>query len=204
MPPLKFENTGERLKVVLEHDGGVVGYSLLREAFGSTSDEFVDGLILQLENARSRQDPGLNFALSVIKSIKPNDQLEAMLAAQMAVTHMAFMTFAHRLTRVENILQQDSAATAFNKLARTYTTQMDALKRYRTGGEQKVTVQHVSVNDGGQAIVGDVVQAPRTSNQQCHKNGTEALTDTRRPPLRLVENVKGEAIPIKRGPTDDK
>jgi hypothetical protein len=29
---------------------------------------------------------------------------------------------------------------------------MEALKRYRTGGEQKVTVQHVSVNDGGQAI----------------------------------------------------
>jgi hypothetical protein len=37
---------------------------------------------------------------------------------------------------------------------------MEALKRYRSGGEQKVTVHHVSVNEGGQAIVGNVNQAP--------------------------------------------
>jgi len=48
-----------------------------------------------------------------------------------------------RLANVENTLQQDSAERAFNKLARTFTVQMEALKRYRTGGEQKVTVQHV-------------------------------------------------------------
>jgi hypothetical protein len=35
---------------------------------------------------------------------------------------------------------------------------MEALKRYRTGGEQKVLVQHVTVSDGGQAIVGTVEQ----------------------------------------------
>ena len=33
---------------------------------------------------------------------------------------------------------------------------MEGLKRYRTGGEQKVTVQHVTVNEGGQAVVGNV------------------------------------------------
>ena len=33
---------------------------------------------------------------------------------------------------------------------------MEALKRYRTGGEQKVTVQHVTVNEGGQAVIGNV------------------------------------------------
>ena len=41
-------------------------------------------------------------------------------------------------------------------LALTYATQMEALKRYRTCGEQKVTVQHVSVSAGAQAIVGNV------------------------------------------------
>jgi hypothetical protein len=30
------------------------------------------------------------------------------------------------------------------------------LKKYRTGGEQKVTVQHVTVSDNAQAIVGNV------------------------------------------------
>ena len=83
-----------------------------------------------------------------------------MLAAQMAAVHMATMTFARRLAHVDNIPQQDSAERAFNKLARTFAVQMEALKRYRTGGEQRVTVQHVTVNEGGQAIVGAVATAP--------------------------------------------
>ena len=44
------------------------------------------------------------------------------------------------------------------KMLRTFTTQMEALKKYRTGGQQKVTVEHVHVNEGGRAIVGTVNQ----------------------------------------------
>ena len=87
-------------------------------------------------------------------------KIEAMLAAQMAAVHRATLTFAHRLAHVENIPQQDSAARAFNTLARTFAAQMEALKRYRTAGEQKVTVQHVTVNEGGQAVVGNVSPVP--------------------------------------------
>ena len=81
--------------------------------------------------------------LSVVEGIAPKDEVEAMLATQMAAVHMASMTFARRLAHVDNIPQQDSAERAFNKLARTFTAQVDALKRYRTGGQQKVTVEHV-------------------------------------------------------------
>ena len=84
-----------------------------------------------------------------------------MLAAQMAVVHMATLTFARRLAHVETIPQQDSAERAFNRLAQTFTAQLEALKRYRTGGEQKVTVKHVTVNEGGQAIVGNVSHGGR-------------------------------------------
>ena len=66
------------------------------------------------------------FMLSVMKGVQPRDQLEAMLAAQMAVVHMATMTIAQRLAHVENIPQQDSAERAFNKFPRTFTTQMEA------------------------------------------------------------------------------
>jgi hypothetical protein len=79
-----------------------------------------------------------------------------MLAAQMAAVHNATMTFARRLNHVDNIQQQDSAERAFNRLGRTFTTQMEALKRYRTSGQQKMTVEHVHVHEGGQAIVGNV------------------------------------------------
>ena len=79
-----------------------------------------------------------------------------MLASQMAAVHMATMTFARRLNHVDNIPQQDSAERAFNKLARTFATQVEALNRYRTRGEHRVVVHQVNVNDGGQAIVGSV------------------------------------------------
>jgi hypothetical protein len=94
--------------------------------------------------------------LAVVKGIDPKDQVEAMLGAQMAAVHMATMTFARRLAHSETIQHQDSAERTFNKLTRTFASQLEALKRYRTGGEQKVTVKHVTVQEGGQAIVGNV------------------------------------------------
>jgi hypothetical protein len=97
----------------------------------------------QLANASSQgqqaDESGINFLLSGVKGAKPKDQFEAMLSAQMAAIHRATITFAWRLAQVETIPQQDSAERALNKLARTYAMQMEALKRCRTGGEQKVT-----------------------------------------------------------------
>jgi hypothetical protein len=140
---------------------------------------------------RNIDKAGLNFMLSVIKGIKPKDQLEAMLAAQMAAVHMATMTFAQRLNHVETIQQQDSAERALNKLARTFSTQMEALKRYRTGGEQKVTVQHVSVNEGGQSIVGNVNQAAREPALE-----KPALTDARQQPMPMME-TPAQVVPLR-------
>jgi hypothetical protein len=89
-----------------------------------------------------------------------------MLAVQMGAIHQATMMMARRLNHVETIPQQDAAERALNKLARTYATHMEALKRYRTGGQQKVTVEHVTVNAGGQAIVGAVAHGGRGSNEK--------------------------------------
>ena len=71
--------------------------------------------------------------LAMVRGIGPKDEIEAMMAAQMAAVHMTTMTFARRLAQVDNIPQQDSAERAFNKLARTFAVQVEALKRYRTG-----------------------------------------------------------------------
>ena len=63
---------------------------------------------------------------------------------------------------------------------------MEALKRYRSGGEQKVTVQHVSVSEGGQAIVGNVSQAARERAPKSQANITPALRDSRRPAMTII------------------
>jgi hypothetical protein len=155
-----LQKTAGNIGVSLDHPDGATANLLLLNALGTTNNEFADTLILQLMHAGTKghelDAKGPNFMLSVVQGIQPRDEIEAMLAAQMAAVHMATMTFARRLAHVENLPQQDSAERAFNKLARTFAVQIEALKRYRTGGEQKVTVQHVTVNDGGQAIVGSV------------------------------------------------
>jgi hypothetical protein len=142
-----------------DHADGVVGESLLMEAIGTADQDFLDGFLAQLANVvtigRNVTEDEVNFMLSIVKGIEPRDQVEAMLAAQMAATHNAIMTFARRLNHVENSPQQDSAERAFNKLARTFAAQVETLKRYR-GGEQTMRVENVTVNDGGQAIVGNV------------------------------------------------
>ena len=104
-----------------------------------------------------------NFLLSVVRAVQPRDELETMLAVQMGAIHAATMMMARRFNHVETIPQQDAAERALNKLARTYAGQMEALKRYRTGGQQRVIVEHVTVNAGGQAIVG-TVEVTRPTN----------------------------------------
>ncbi len=146
-----------------DHPDPAVGQVLLMAALGTTDRDFFGGVVRQLGDASSQggkvDERALNFMLSVVKGIKPRDQVEAMLATQMAAVHVATLTSARRLALAETLPAQDSAERAFNKLSRTYAAQVEALKRYRSGGEQNVTVQHVSVNDGGQAIVGNVTQA---------------------------------------------
>ena len=138
----------------------IVSREDMMRALGTDSQEFMDGVLRQLANAvspgKDADEEAINFALAVIAGIEPKDELETMLAMQMVAVHLATMTFTRRLARVETLDQQHGSERALNKLARTFAMQMEALKRYRTGGEQKVVVQHVNVNEGGQAIVGNV------------------------------------------------
>src|SRR5271154_1191264 len=176
-PRIKVTSKG----VAPDHVSLGVAQIALMKSIGTTDTDFYSGLILQLINVGSPgkepDEAGTNFMLSIVKGIKPRDQIEAMLAAQMAAVHMASMTFARRLAHVDNIPQQDSAERAFNKLTRTFAAQVSTLKEYRSKGEQKMTVQHVHVGDGGQAIVGNV-NAPTEG----HRGGRAARKKWRSTP----------------------
>lgn len=159
-PRVKISAKNNDSNISLDHAGeAAVGVSLLMEAIGTADADFLEGLMKQLADVADRSEQELNFLLSVVKGIAPRDEVEAMLAAQMAATHKATMILARRLNHAENIPQQDSAERAFNKLARTFAAQVETLKRYR-GGEQTMRVGSVTVNDGGQAIVGNVAGKP--------------------------------------------
>jgi hypothetical protein len=201
-PRMKVVKGEKGPQISPDHPVEIIGSALLMEALGTADLNFLNGLLVQLANAGSQgreiDERELNFMLSVIKGIVPRDQIEAMLAAQMAAVHMATMTLARRLAHVDNIPQQDSAERAFNKLARTFAAQVEALKRYRTGGEQKVTVQHVSVSEGGQAIVGNVTQDRRETAPDKAATSPPALTEARTAPMTIVKESERERVPLRR------
>ena len=62
----------------------------------------------------------------------------------------------YSLSQMLFIDQTNLHYNGYTKLCRAYTGQMEALRKHRNGGKQTVTVQHVNVEDGGQAIVGNV------------------------------------------------
>ncbi len=135
----------------------------IQRIFASQSQPFIDAAVLQLRNncmmETADNKEAILAGVSLLNAIGPRDELETLLALQMVAVHQATMTFSRRLSHVQTIPQQDSAERTLNKLTRTFCAQMETLKKYR-GGEQKITVQHqhVTVNEGGQAIVGTVEQ----------------------------------------------
>ena len=159
-PSLTVNIVGDDAKIAIDHPSAETGATLLLNALGTTNTNFADGLIKQLSciatDGQEVATDDINFMVAVVGDIEPRDQMEAMLAAQMSAVHMATMSFAARLTSSDRLYQIEAAQKALNKLARTFTTQMEALNRYRGKGQQKMTVEHVHVHEGGQAIVGNV------------------------------------------------
>ena len=98
----------------------------------------------------------VNFIVQFVATMKPKDPAETMMLTQMAAVQYLTMMFASRLGRASELRSCDFYERTVNKLARTYTAQMQTLKQYRSDGKQKIVVKHVTVNEGGQAIVGDV------------------------------------------------
>ncbi len=151
----------------MDRSGADAGQALM-EAFGTEDMCFTGGLLIQLSKIRGETtDPeGFNLLLSTVECIKPRDEVEAMLAAQMAVTHSAIMQMGQRLVNHTDLERVMACNNAYNKLSRTYAAQVEALRKYRTGGQQHVRVEHVTVNEGGQAIVGNVATGGRGNSKK--------------------------------------
>lgn len=160
---------GDTLSVKFTRADPKVAALLLMADLGTMDAAFYSGITGQIARIGSRgqdlDEANSNFLLSVVRSVQPRDELEALLAVQMGAIHAATMMMARRLNHVQTLPQQDAAERALNKLARTYALQMEALKRYRSKGEQRVIVERVTVNKGGQAIVGAVGHGGRGADE---------------------------------------
>jgi hypothetical protein len=149
----------------------------LKAIGGSMSDDWNNTIANQTANAVLRytnDDPerakGDRFAaVAAVIGLKPLDEIEGMIAAQLIASHNAAMECYRRamLPDISFDMRHGNLNSA-NKLSRTYSTLLESLNRHRGKGQQKVTVEHVHVHEGGQAIVGNVEGggiAPKSKDQ---------------------------------------
>jgi hypothetical protein len=96
-------------------------------------------------------------ALEHFNSLEPKDGAEGMLALQMVGTHFAALECLRRAALPsQTLVGLEHSLKHAQKLMALYTKQLEALNRHRGKGQQKVTVEHIRVESGGQAIVGSV------------------------------------------------
>jgi hypothetical protein len=154
------------VQLSVDHKDAETGELLLMESLGTGSPFVASFLTEQLaflaESDGTIREAVLNRHLALVQEIGPVDTVEAMLACQMVAVHVVTMGIAKSVygssgDRREVYLSQ------LNKLGRTFSTQIDALKRYRSTGAQKVVVEHrhYHLAPGSQAVFGDVTGAPQ-------------------------------------------
>ena len=103
-------------------------------------------------------DQGLAQAIKTIAELGPQNATEAMLAAQMIATNDDALFFMANATRDDQTFEgRDANVSRATRLMRLHLEQIEAMQKLKgKAGQQKVTVEHVHVYQGGQAIVGAV------------------------------------------------
>ena len=156
-----------RLKLVKREDKEMLSadttdltkwFGELANALASKNYDLCMGMLRYISFATSNS-PGADTAnamLSFIGEAKPRDSVEAMIAMQMFAVNDEVMKAKYRLGVAKTEPELDREANRFAKLLRASCGLVLTYKNYHTGGPQTVTVQNVSVSDGGQAIVGNV------------------------------------------------
>ena len=136
------------------------------EALGTPDSDLQTHLLEQARGVfkRSSSDNKLRKSVDILNQImaflgqfQPRNEVEALLAVQMMGIHnLSMECMRQAMLEGQTFEGCQSNINLATKMTRTFVAQMAALKNHREGGKQKMTVEHVHVNDGGQAIVGDV------------------------------------------------
>jgi hypothetical protein len=146
--------------------------------------------------------------LSIVNGIEPRDPTEALLASQMAAVHCELMQCIRHMNSARTRDHRQEELNTMMRLSRVFSMQLDALKRYRSTGEQRIQVQHINVN-ADKAVVG-VSQGGGTGSENGNQPHGQNETGARGTPLlshvetdRLTLPLTGgeglERVPLPRG-----
>jgi hypothetical protein len=96
-------------------------------------------------------------AIDMFNDFKVEDGIEGMLAVQMIGTHHAIVECLGRAMIPDQPLNAHKVyLSQAERLMGLYARHLAALDKHRGRGQQNITVKHVNVASGGQAIVGNI------------------------------------------------
>ncbi len=98
----------------------------------------------------------LDLLLAMGAELEPQDAIEAMLVTQIGLAHVGVMTAMGRMTDATNDQVRESYSRIAARMNQGFLNQLDALRRHRARSSPAVSVGQVTINEGGQAIVGTV------------------------------------------------
>jgi len=158
----KVDFTG-KFKSLAGSDSSAFNESLVHQTFKS-----LPWAKVEVED-RARLAEAMTGAM---KGIAPRDEIEGMLSALLVALHFAVLE-SLRCAHIDDQLPtvRWAALNQANKGARTVVTVAEALNRYRGKVQQKVRVEHVHVNHGGQAIVGSIETGNGSKTKSPRKRG---------------------------------
>jgi hypothetical protein len=187
--------------------------------FGSSSSEYAAEQLQQLmkltDDRVSAVDKqgAANAMLATVAGAKPQNEVEGVLAVQIAASHQLAMTLLARVGRAEHIPVLESNGNLALKLLKISREHAEALAKLQRGGNQTVRVEHVHVHSGGQAIVGNVTHpggrgSDSKPGNQPHAPGaenadTQFFTTESVAPLRSQDSQR-EPMPVTCGERADK
>ena len=130
-----------------------------------------------------------------LADMAPKDVIEGMLAAQMIAAHNATME-CYRRAMLSNQTLEGRAMNLSHaaKLSRTYAVLIDTLNKHRGKGQQKVTVEHVHVHSGGQAVVG-VVEGGGVKTRKESQSYGKQITNAPIAAMRSQDET-GDVLPV--------
>jgi hypothetical protein len=100
-----------------------------------------------------------------MQALAPQDEYEGQLIAQLIVLHEHAMDWLGRAARTERVDFANVYLNGASKLLTRHHETLESLLKYRRKGEQRVQVEHVHVNAGGQASVGNVSTGGRMNQK---------------------------------------
>ena len=119
------------------------------------------------EDGKEKADQRVVDAMRLYESLEPQDAIEAMLCEQMVGNTLAINACFQRAGNCQHIDNSTKFLKSASQLQGQFIKQVAALDKHRGRNHQKVVVEHVHVEAGGQAIVGNVetTAANQTKNE---------------------------------------